>query len=77
MKGDVFPVGKDLAPENWKTKSERTEKFEDNIGISQNSLFAINKENPTRCNSVSKIFNSYLYEAQDVSGDTHRPPLGA
>jgi len=36
----------------------------------------IHKENPTRCNSVSKYQNfivSYLYEAQHVSGDT--PPI--
>jgi len=30
----------------------------------------IRKENPTRCNSVSKFIISYLYEAQHVSGDT-------
>jgi hypothetical protein len=30
----------------------------------------IHKENPTRCNSVSDFFISYLYEAQRVSGDT-------
>jgi len=33
----------------------------------------IHKENPTRCNSLSKIFIPYLYEAQHVSGDT--PPF--
>jgi hypothetical protein len=31
------------------------------------------QKNPTRCNSVSKFIIPYLYEAQDVSGDT--PPI--
>jgi hypothetical protein len=31
------------------------------------------KKNPTRRNSVSKIFIPFLYEAQHVSGDT--PPI--
>jgi len=30
----------------------------------------IHKENSTSCNSVSKFFISYLYEAQHVSGNT-------
>jgi hypothetical protein len=34
----------------------------------------VHKENPTRCNNVSKFFIvSYLYEAQHVLGDT--PPI--
>jgi len=33
----------------------------------------IQKENPTRFNSVSKFFISYLYEDRHVSGDT--PPI--
>jgi len=33
----------------------------------------IHKENPTRSNSVSKFFISYLYEAHHVLGDT--PPI--
>ena len=31
------------------------------------------KENPTRCNNVSKFIIPYLYETQHVSGDT--PPI--
>jgi hypothetical protein len=31
------------------------------------------QKNPARCNSVSKFFIPYLYEAQHVSGDT--PPI--
>jgi len=34
---------------------------------------AIHKENPKRCNSVSKFIIAYLYEAQHVLGDT--PPI--
>jgi len=33
----------------------------------------IHKENPTRCNNVSKFIIPYLYEVQHVSGDT--PPI--
>jgi hypothetical protein len=36
-------------------------------------ICSIHKENPTRCNSISKYFVSYLCEAQHVSGDT--PPI--
>ena len=33
----------------------------------------IHKENPTRCNNISKFITPYLHEARHVSGDT--PPI--
>ena len=41
IKGDVSPVGKVLALEEGKTKSDRTEEFANNIRIGRNSLFAL------------------------------------
>ena len=35
-------------------------------------MCGLRKENPTRCNNVSKFFIPYLYEAQHISGNT--PP---
>jgi uncharacterized protein YigE (DUF2233 family) len=41
MKGEVSSVGKVLALEDRKAKSDRTEEFADNIRIGGNSLFAL------------------------------------
>ena len=36
-------------------------------------MCGLHKENPTRCSNVSKFIIPYLYEAQQVSGNT--PPI--
>jgi hypothetical protein len=41
--------------------------------MSNNAIFRLFIKKSTRCNSISKFFIPYLYEAQHVSGDT--PPI--